>query len=110
MRPVRFTRYTALSGRLRRAAYMPPLQANPLYSFWYMVAGGGGRFTDCHCRGRRPRRPAEVSGGAEVHGRDESLPYGLPAERSRPLPTMQKINRRQWQGCGPGMPGPYEMW
>ena len=40
MRPVRVTRYTALSGRLRRAAYMPPLQANPLYSFWYMVAGG----------------------------------------------------------------------
>ena len=36
--------------------------------------------------GRRPRRPAE---------------------RSRPLPTMQKINGRQWQGCGPGMPGPY---
>ena len=30
-----------------------------------------------------------------------------PAERSRLLPTMQKINGRQWQGCGPGMPGPY---
>ena len=38
------------------------------------------------CRGRRPRRPAEGS---------------------RPLPTMQKIKGRQWQGCGPGMPGPY---
>ncbi len=38
------------------------------------------------CRGRRPRRPAE---------------------RSRPLPTMRKINGRQRQGCGPGMPGPY---
>ena len=48
--------------------------------------GGGGRFTDRRCRGRRPRRPAE---------------------RSRPLPTLQKINGRQWQGCGPGMPGPY---
>ena len=59
------------------------------------------------CRGRRPRRPAEVGGGAKVHGRDESLPYGLPAERSGPLPTMQKINGRQRQGCGPGMPGAY---
>ena len=29
------------------------------------------------------------------------------AEGSRPLPTMRKINGRQWQGCGPGMPGPY---
>ena len=29
------------------------------------------------------------------------------AEGSRPLPTMQKINGWQWQGCGPGMPGPY---
>ena len=38
------------------------------------------------CRGRRPRRPAE---------------------RSKPLPMMQKINGRQRQGCGPGMPGPY---
>ena len=41
------------------------------------------------CRGRRPRRPAEGS---------------------RPLPTMQKIKGRQWQGRGPGMPGPYELW
>ena len=29
------------------------------------------------------------------------------AEGSRPLPTMQKIKGRQWQGRGPGMPGPY---
>ena len=46
---------------------------------WRKVRGQG-------CRGRRPRRPAEGS---------------------RPLPTMQKIKGRQWQGCGPGMPGPY---
>ena len=52
----------------------------------FVRRGGGGRFTDRRCRGRRPRRPAE---------------------QSRPLPTMQKINGRQWQGCGPGMPGPY---
>ena len=115
MRPARFTRYTALSGRLRRAAYMPPLQANPLYSFWYMVAGGGGRFTDCHCRGRRPRRPAEVGGDGRCAGGMNPSPTGYllaevgrkAAEGSRPLPTMQKINGRQWQGCGPGMPGPY---
>ena len=44
------------------------------------------RLAACVCRGRRPRRPAEGS---------------------RPLPTMQKITGRQWQGCGPGMPGPY---
>ena len=29
------------------------------------------------------------------------------AEGSRPLPTMQKIKGWQWQGGGPGMPGPY---
>ena len=39
---------------------------------------------DC-CRGRRPPTPPEGS---------------------RPLPTMQKIKGIQWQGCGPGMPGP----
>ena len=47
---------------------------------------GVGMVSGHPCRGRRPRRPAEGS---------------------RPLPTMQKIKGRQWQGCGPGMPGPY---
>ena len=28
-------------------------------------------------------------------------------EGSSPLHTMQKIKGIQWQGCGPGMPGPY---
>ena len=37
-----------------------------------------------HCRGRRPRRPAEVGGGGKVRGRDESLPYGLPVSGSWP--------------------------
>ena len=76
---------------------------------------GGGRFTDRRCRGRRPRRPAEVSGGGRYTGGMNPSPTNIPltavsrevAERSRPLPTMQKINGRQWQGCGPGMPGPY---
>ena len=26
-----------------------------------------------------------------------------------PLLTMQKIKGIQWQGCGPGMPGPYRV-
>ena len=113
--------------------------------------GGGGRFTDRRCRGRRPRRPAERSrplptmrkiNGRQRQGCGPGMPgpYGValfvrrggfhirprgvrrrkvygspcrgrrprrPAERSRPLPTMQKINWRQRQGCGPGMPGPY---
>ena len=46
----------------------------------------GGKFVAKDVGGRRPRRPAEGS---------------------RPLPTMQKIKGIQWQGCGPGMPGPY---
>ena len=69
----------------------------------------------CRCRGRRPRRPAEVSGGGRYAGGMNFSPTGYllagvgrkVAEGSRPLPTMQKINRWQWQGCGPGMPGPY---
>ena len=114
--------------------------------------GGGGRFTDRRCRGRRPRRPAERSrplpAMQKINGRQRQGcgpgmpgPYGValfvrrggfhirpqactaakglriaavggrrprrPAERSRPLPTMRKINGRQRQGCGPGMPGPY---
>ena len=40
-------------------------------------------------------------GGKGVTGRRRKA-----AEGSRPLPTMQKIKGRQWQGCGPGMPGP----
>ena len=76
---------------------------------------GGGRFTNRRCRGRRPRRPAEVSGDGRYTGGMNPSPTDIPltavsrevAERSRPLPTMRKINGRQWLGCGPGMPGPY---
>ena len=50
----------------------------------FVRRGGGGRFTDRHCRGRRPRRPAEVSGDAKVHGRDESLPYEYTVDGSFP--------------------------
>ena len=71
--------------------------------------------TVCRCRGRRPRRPAEVSGGGRYAGGMNFSPTGYllagvgrkVAEGSRPLPTMQKIKGWQWQGCGPGMPGPY---
>ena len=53
-------------------------------SGFFVRRGGGGRFTDRRCRGRRPRRPAEVSGDAKVHGRDESLPYGYTVDGSFP--------------------------
>ena len=53
-------------------------------SGFFVRRGGGGRFTDRHCRGRRPRRPAEVSGDGKVHGRDESLPYGYTVDGSFP--------------------------
>ena len=52
--------------------------------------------TDYRCRGRRPRRPAEVSGGVRCAGGMNSSPTGYllagvgrkAAEGSRPLPTM----------------------
>ena len=55
--------------------------------------------TDCRCRGRRPRRPAEVGGGGRCTGGMNPSPTGEPlagvsrkvAEGSRPLPTMQRI-------------------
>ena len=40
MRPVRFARYIALSVWLRRAAYMPPLRTNPVFSRHHLTAGG----------------------------------------------------------------------
>ena len=53
----------------------------------------------CRCRGRRPRRPAEVSGGGRYAGGMNFSPTGYllagvgrkVAEGSRPLPTMQRI-------------------
>ena len=61
--------------------------------------GGGGRFTDRRCRGRRPRRPAEVSGDGRYTGGMNSSPTDIPltavsrevAEGSRPLPTKQTV-------------------
>ena len=80
----------------------------------FVRRGGGGRFTDRRCRGRRPRRPAEVSGGGRYTGGMNPSPTDIPltavswevAEGSRPLPTMRKINGRQWQGCGRACPAP----
>ena len=49
-----------------------------------------GRFTAmrshavCCCRGRRPRRPAEVSGGGRYAGGMNFSPYGLPVSGSWP--------------------------
>ena len=57
--------------------------------------GGGGRAGRRGGAGAAPRPPPHTP------------PPPPPAEGSRPLPTMQKIKGIQWQGCGPGMPGPY---
>ena len=45
--------------------------------------------------------------GGKFAAKDVGAASSTPPERSRPLPTMQKIKGIQWQGCGPGMPGPY---
>ena len=42
-----FSRWVAMHGRLQRAAYMPPLRTNPLYSLKYKVAGGVADFVYC---------------------------------------------------------------
>ena len=40
--------------------------------------------TDRRCRGRRPQRPAEVSGGGRCAGRMNFFPYGLSVSGSLP--------------------------
>ena len=40
MRPVAFTRQVSFSVWLQRAAYMPPLQTNPVFSRRHLTAGG----------------------------------------------------------------------
>ena len=98
-----------------RPAPRPPLRLAAMRSL-----------TVCRCRGRRPRRPAEVSCGGRYAGGMNFSPTGYllagvgrkVAEGSRPLPTKTppydvkdkgdaKRNRELTQGCGPGMPGPY---
>ena len=63
------------------------------------------------CRGRRPRRPAEVGGGGRYAGGMNFSPTGYllagvgrkVAEGSRPLPTMQRIKGWQWRGSVNGL-------
>ena len=52
--------------------------------------------TVCRCRGRRPRRPAEVSGGGRYAGGMNFSPYGLPVSGSWP------------EGCGGVKTPPYD--
>ena len=67
--------------------------------------------TDRRCRGRRPRRPAEVGGGGRYAGGMNFSPTGYllagvgrkVAEGSRPLPTMQRIKGWQWRGSVNGL-------
>ena len=84
-----------------RAGHARPLRNMVMWDVGRPAPRPPGRFaamrslTDRRCRGRRPRRPAEVSGGAKVHGRDESLPYGRTISGS-------------WPGGGGGVkPPPY---
>ena len=67
--------------------------------------------TGRRCRGRRPRRPAEVSCGGRYAGGMNFSPTGYllagvgrkVAEGSRPLPTMQRIKGWQWRGSVNGL-------
>ena len=52
--------------------------------------------TVCRCRGRRPRRPAEVRGGGRYAGGMNFSPYGLPVSGSWP------------EGGGGVKPPPYD--
>ena len=52
--------------------------------------------TVCRCRGRLPRRPAEVSGGGRYAGGMNFSPYGLPVSGSWP------------EGCGGVKTPPYD--
>ena len=83
-----------------RPAPRPPLRLAAMRSL-----------TVCRCRGRRPRRPAEVSCGGRYAGGMNFSPTGYllagvgrkVAEGSRPLPTMQWIKGWQWQGSVNGL-------
>ena len=68
------------------------------------------RPTECGkvgCRAACPQAAADVCGNEKPCGLLWGAASPTPPEGSRPLPTMQKIKGIQWQGCGPGMPGPY---
>ena len=83
-----------------RPAPRPPLRLAAMRSL-----------TGRRCRGRRPRRPAEVSGGGRYAGGMNFSPTGYllagvgrkAAEGSRPLPTMQRIKGWQWRGSVNGL-------
>ena len=67
--------------------------------------------TGRRCRGRRPRRPAEVSGGGRYAGGMNFSPYGLPVSGSWPEggggvktpPYDAKDKGWQWQGSVNGL-------
>ena len=70
--------------------------------------------TGRRCRGRRPRRPAEVCGGGRYAGGMNFSPTGYllagvgrkVAEGSRPLPTMQRIMGGNGVVAGRACPAP----
>ena len=79
----------AAMGRLR-AGHARPLQ--------------GGNF----CSGRRPQRPAEGSRPLPTVLVEKQVPFGLLGGRGRACPArLWMVYGWLWEGCGPGMPGPY---
>ena len=86
------------------------------YKLWGVV--GGKRVAGLGGLGEWVSGGRLTAGGGEVAGRACPAPTGwrkgerVPAgngqaEGSRPLPTMWKVRGWLWEGCGPGMPGPY---
>ena len=64
----------------------------------------GGNF----CSGRRPQRPAEGSRPLPTVLVEKQVPFGLLGGRGRTCPArLWMVYGRLWEGCGPGMPGPY---
>ena len=63
---------------------------------------------DNFCSGRRPQRPAEGSRPLPTVLVGKQVPFGLLSGRGRACPArLWMVYGRLWEGCGPGMPGPY---
>ena len=98
---------------VRRRGQDPSLQylwkSRCLLGYWAVGAGHarplqGGNF----CSGRRPQRPAEGSRPLPTVLVEKQVPFGLLSGRGRACPArLWMVYGRLWEGCGPGMPGPY---
>ena len=68
----RFTRWVALAGWLQRAAYMPPLRTDPLYSLHYTVVGGACPAPTLPIYIIKPATTAKQQGGVKTPPYDTS--------------------------------------